>query len=228
MKQNFTKLFFIALSAITINASAQVKLGVTAGTQLTFTNTDFVEGVKSVAKPTFGIVAQANLGGGFMFRPSVNYVQEGLKSFESITTQIAPSVTQVTELTSDIKTQNLQIPLDVVVGLKAGMGKVLFSLAPVVTIGLNAKFNTSEVQTTTGLSTNSTTSINQSGTLDYKGANAVFERVDWGGRIGVGYEFKNGIQLNAAYKAGLNDIAVGTDKYKSNSLTFTLSYFLIK
>jgi hypothetical protein len=225
MKQNFTKLFFITLSAISINANAQVKLGVTGGTQLTFTNTDFVEGVKSVAKPTFGIVAQANLGGGFMFRPSVNYIQEGLKSFESITTQIAPSVTQLSELSSTIKTQSLQIPLDIVVGLKAGTGKMLFSLAPVVTIGLNAKFSSSEVQTTTGLPT---VTNNIAGTLDYKGANAVFERVDWGGRIGVGYEFKNGIQLNAAYKAGLNDIAVGTDKYKSNSLTFTLSYFLIK
>jgi hypothetical protein len=225
MKQNFTKLFFIALSAISINAKAQVKLGVTAGTQLVFTNTDFVEDVKSVAKPTFGIVAQANLGGGFMFRPSVNYIQEGLKSFESTTTPIAPSITQVTELTSTIKTQSLQIPLDVVVGVKAGSGKLLFSLAPVVTIGLNAKFTSNEVQTTTGLPA---TTNKLSGTLDYKGANAVFERVDWGGRLGIGYEFKNGIQLNAAYKAGLNDIAVGTDKYKSNSLSLTLSYFLIK
>jgi Outer membrane protein beta-barrel domain len=225
MKKTFTTLSIIALTIISLNSNAQVKLGVTAGTQLTFTNTDFLDKAKSIATPTVGIVAQVNLGAGLMFRPSVNYIQDGLKSFESITTQVAPSITRITELSAAVKIQSLQIPLDVVVGLNAGTGKFLISLAPVVTIGLNAKFTSDETQTTTGLPTATNP---QTGKLDFTGANAVFERIDWGCRIGVGYEFKNGIQLNAAYKAGLNDIAVGTDKYKTNSLSLTLSYFLIK
>ncbi len=225
MKQIFTKFSIIALSFTSLNASAQIKLGVTAGTQLSFTNTDFIEKAKAIATPTVGVVAQFNLGAGLMFRPSVNYVQDGLKSFESITTQIAPSISQLTEIDTKIKTQSLQIPLDVVLGLKAGNGKFLISIAPVITIGLNAKFTQLESQTTTGQATQ-TNPI--SGNLEYSGANAVFERVDWGGRLGLGYEFKNGIQLNAAYKAGLNDLAVGTDKYKVNNLSLTLSYFFIK
>jgi hypothetical protein len=47
--------------------------------------------------------------------------------------------------------------------------------------------------------------------------------------LGLGYEFKNGLQLNAAYKAGLNDISVdGGDDYKNNNLSLTLSYFILK
>jgi hypothetical protein len=225
MKKTFTKLTAIALTLISLNTNAQIKLGVTGGTQFTFTNTDLLTQAKSIASPTFGIVAQANLGSGLLFRPSVNYIQDGLKSFESITTPRGPGITQLNEIDTRVKINSLQIPLDVAFGIKAGTGKFLISLAPVVTIGLNSSFTSTEVQTTTGLPT---TTNNQSGNLDFSGNNQVFKRVDWGSRIGVGYELKNGLQLNAAYKAGLSDIAEGTDNYKTNSLSLTLSYFFIK
>lgn len=225
MKKTFTKLSIIALSFITINATAQIKLGVTGGTQITFAKTDFFTAEKAVATPTFGIVAQMNLGSGFMFRPNVNYIQDGLKNFESIRTQISPSISELSETSTTIKMQSLQIPLDLVLGLKAGKGKFLLSAAPVVTIGLKAKYSETETITRTGATTQTGTN---SANLEFTGANAFFERVDWGTRFGLGYEFKNGLQLNAAYKAGLNDIATGSDSYKNNSIALTLSYFFIK
>jgi Outer membrane protein beta-barrel domain len=226
MKQLFTKLTFVALSIIALNANAQIKLGVTGGAQVSFTNTNILSQVKNIATPTFGIVAQANLGAGLMFRPSINYVQDGFKGVENIVTQIGPGITQVNDINSTLKMQSLQIPLDVVLGMKTTNGKFLISLAPVITIGLEAKYNETEVVTRTGAAT---LTNSNSVPLNFSGVNATFKRVDWGGKLGLGYEFKNGLQLNAAYKAGLNDIAVGGgDDYKNNNLSLTLSYFFIK
>ncbi len=225
MKKTITKFSILALSLFTLNATAQIKLGVTGGAQVSFSNTDFLTDVKNIASPTFGVVAQVNLGAGLMFRPSVNYVQDGLKSIENITTQIGPGLTQLTNTNSTLKMQSLQIPLDVVVGMKAGNGKFLVSLAPVITIGLSAKYSETETITRSG---SPTVTNNNSIGLDFNGVNATFKRLDWGGKLGLGYEFKNGLQLNAAYKAGLNDIATGADKYKNNNLSLTLSYFFIK
>jgi Outer membrane protein beta-barrel domain len=226
MKQTFTKLTMIALSIITLNAKAQIKLGVTGGAQISFTNTNILNQVKNIATPTFGIVAQTNLGGGLMFRPSINYIQDGFKSVENITTQIGTGITQVNNINTTVKMQSLQIPLDVVLGMKAGNGKFLVSLAPVVTIGLEAKYTENETVARTGAAT---LTNSNSAPLNFSGVNATFKRVDWGGKLGLGYEFKNGLQINAAYKAGLNDIAVdGGDDYKNNNLSLTLSYFFIK
>ena len=226
MKKTFAKLSIVALALFTLNATAQIKLGVTGGAQVSFSNTDFFTDVKNIATPTFGVIAQANLGAGLMFRPSINYIQDGLKSVENITTQIGPGLTQLTNTNSTLKMQSLQIPLDVVLGMKAGNGKLLVSLAPVLTIGLNAKYSETEVITRTGATP--VTNNNSIG-LDFSGTNATFKRLDWGGKLGVGYEFKSGLQLNAAYKAGLNNIAVGSgDDYKNNNLSLTLSYFFIK
>jgi Outer membrane protein beta-barrel domain len=226
MKQLFTKLTIIALSIITLNTNAQIKLGVTGGAQVSFTNTNLLSQVKNIATPTFGIVAQTNLGAGLMFRPSINYIQDGFKSVENITTQIGTGITQVNNINTTVKMQSLQIPLDVVLGMKAGNGKFLISLAPVVTIGLEAKYTENETVTRTGAAT---LTNSNSAPLNFSGINATFKRVDWGGKLGLGYEFKNGLQINTAYKAGLNDIAVdGGDDYKNNNLSLTLSYFFIK
>jgi hypothetical protein len=225
MKKTFTKFSIIALSIISLNAHAQIKLGATAGAQLSFSSTDIFKDVKSIASPTFGIVAQFDLGAGFMFRPSVNYIQDGFKSLESVTTQIAPTIKEVIETSSTLKMQSLQLPLDFVVGIKAGTGKFLVSLAPVVTIGLSSSLSVTETETTTGQTPQSSTA---SFPVEFSGTNAVFKRLDWGGKFGIGYEFKNGLQLNAAYKAGLNNLSVKNDAYKNNNLSLTLSYFFIK
>jgi hypothetical protein len=174
MKKTFTKLSIIALSIISINAKAQIKLGVTGGAQVSFTKTNILNNIKNIATPTFGIIAQANLGAGFMFRPSINYIQDGFKSIENITTQVAPNVTQVNEISSTLKMQSLQVPLDVVLGMKAGKGKFLVSLAPVITIGLEAKFSENETVTRTGVATQTN---KNSLPLNFSGANATFERI---------------------------------------------------
>jgi hypothetical protein len=225
MRKIFTKLAVIVLLFTTKQVSAQVKFGVTAGTQINFTTTTFVDDVKKIATPTFGIVSQFNLGNGLMFRPSLNYVQDGFKSLESITTQLGGGRTQVTDLEENLKIPSLQVPLDLVFGVKAGSGKFLMSVAPVLSIALKGKYEMNETSTTTG---SPTQTFNIERDLEFSGINASLDRVDWGSKFGIGYQFKNGMQINAAYKAALKNVSAdNSEKLKNNSLSLSLSYFFI-
>jgi Outer membrane protein beta-barrel domain len=218
----FTIIFILCIS--TIDTSAQIKLGITAGANVAVTKTNFFYNVENITKPTIGIVAQFKVAG-LLFRPGVSYLQEGLKSFQAIRDQLTNGTAVLTELDNKLKMESIQIPLDLAIPIKAGKGKFLISFAPVITIGLKA--STSNISTQT---INDTTKLlnNSNKGLNFAGVNATFKRIDWGGKLGIGYEFKNGIQLNASYKAGLNNIATTGADYKKNNIAITATYFIFK
>jgi Outer membrane protein beta-barrel domain len=213
-------LVIIAISAISFKANSQFKLGVQAGIAASNLKWKGFEDAKNLSKPTFGIVAQANLGG-MLFNPSVNYLQTGFRNTETIT---IPNGTVTTE--DVINFNNLEIPLDIIVPVKTKSGKFLFSIAPVITVGLKGTYENTETTVFTSLATPQT--INTNMAIDYGTQQGEIKKTDWGGRLGIGYQFKNGLQLNANYKAGFTNVNNDSDKFKNNALTITAAYFFIK
>jgi hypothetical protein len=209
----------LIMSGVALTSKAQFQLGVQAGVSANAPKVQDFTDAKNFTKPTYGIVAQYDFGG-FIFRPSLNFLSTGFKSTD-ISTVANVTTTEVLELLSD----NLSIPLDLVLPIKAKKGRFLVSVAPVVTIGLKAKTNSTE---TTQVGNGAAVSQTQSEDLTYgNDASADIKKVDWGGKIGVGYEFKK-FQVNLGYKAGFNNLLPNNNNssYKEHNLTLTLSYFL--
>jgi hypothetical protein len=213
-------LAIIAISAISFKATSQIKLGVQAGIAVSNLKWKGFEDAKNISKPTFGIVAQANLSG-LLFNPSINYLQTGFKNSE--TRNISNGTVTMEDV---VNFKNLEIPLDLIVPLKTKSGKFLFSIAPVITIGLKGTYESTE--TTRFNSATTPQTINTNIPIAYGTQQGEIKKTDWGGRLGIGYQFKNGLQLNANYKAGFTNVNNDSDKFKNNALTITAAYFIIK
>jgi hypothetical protein len=199
-------------------AMAQIKLGVQAGVVASTPNVSSFASPKTYASPTFGLIAQADLGP-LLLRPSVNYLSSGLN--ESVSNTVAGVTT--TALT-EVRMKNLEIPLDITLPIKTKSGRFLLSAAPVLTIGLNAEVSTS-YSASNGSQVHPTTSVSPS----FGDGAGEIKKIDWGTRFGLGYEFKAGLQINAAYKMGLTNLDNNPgETYKNHHLTLGVAYFLFK
>ncbi len=216
MKKVFLATF--SLSLLTL-ANAQVKIGVQAGLQVTAPNIkDAVAKAGEKASSVVpGIVFEIPVFPGFNFRPSINYLQQ-VSNISELTTIGGTTIEDITKL----KSNNFQIPLDFNIPLKAGKGKLLINLGPVVTIGTKAEATNITTNLTTNVSTPATT-----GAINFGSAAGEIKKVDWGARFGLGYRFNNGLDILAQYKAGLTDIDnQSSTSIKNNQYSITLSYFL--
>jgi hypothetical protein len=202
--------------AALFTANAQIKLGVQAGMNVNTATVTGVSSVKNLAAPTFGIVAQIDAGP-LLVRPSLNYLKSGYEA------SIAQALGGVGSLqTTAVKITNIEVPLDIVVPVKLSSGRLLLSASPVVTVGLRGN-------------SESTTSINNSqvsnnvASIKFGNSTGEIKKVDYGSRFGAGFEFKNGLQINAAYKIGLsNQSNVQNNTQKNNYVSLTASWFLFK
>jgi hypothetical protein len=196
-----------------MSAKAQIKVGIQGGINISSPTVEGLKDKKNASSPTFGLVTQINIIPMLTFRPSVNYLQN---AFSGSTTTTTGSATTTTDIEQEIT--NLEIPLDLVYPVKLKKGKLLLSAAPVLTIGLKG---------------NQTTTVNTAGispvTNEIKFGNqtAELKKIDWASRFGVGYEFTNGMQLNAAYKLGLTNQSNNNNTLKNHNVIVTLAWYFI-
>jgi hypothetical protein len=210
-----------------ITGFSQVRVGITGGVAVTGTSTKDYIRVQKVTSPTVGIIAQANLGL-LAFRPSISFLSHGYAyDREALIRSAAGSGLPDTlaRITSDIKTKNIEIPLEFVFPLKLKKGRVLFSFAPVITIGLKGDSTVSGTRTA-GSNTAIINRINNA--INFGNNPLEVKRTDWGSRFGIGYEFRNGLQFNAAYKLGLTNLSNTGIASKQHYVSFTLAWYLIK
>lgn len=221
------KIFFLSLMCvITTGIHAQFRLGVTGGVAFTGTSTkDYVK-VERIASPTFGIIAQFKLGP-LAFRPSFNFISQGFnytrEAIQRATAAGNPDT--LTKIISEVKTKNFEIPLDIVVPLKMKKGRLLFSFAPVITIGFKGDSTVSGSQTA-GSSSTVINRINRA--IDFGDNSLQIKRTSWGTRFGIGYEFRSGLQFNAGYKVGLTNLNNDGTTTKYHHFTLGLAWFLFK
>ncbi len=196
---------------------AQVKLGVTAGVTVCTPNISGFTDLNNFSTPVAGLITQIDLGQ-IAFRPSLNYLRNGYKT--TLATINLPGITASEN--REVIINNIEIPLDVMLPVKLKNGQLLLSFAPTVTYGLNGKYTLEQY-----LNGNNTATI-KSDVEFGEDANEI-KKVDWGSRIGVGYEFNNGLQINAAYKLGLsNQSNQNNQTYKNHYVAITAAWYLIK
>jgi hypothetical protein len=223
------KTLFIASSFIAFNVKAQVKLGVQGGLNLSSPSVSGLADKNNASKPFFGVVAQFNMGG-LYFRPSLNYLQNQVETVTSTVIPANPNIlgsiasTQTTTLTRSV--QNFEIPLDLVFPFKLKKGKLLLSVAPTLTVGFKAA-QSGTVNITPQVTGGSPTATVVGNTNVNFGNNPLeIKKVDWGTRFGLGYQFSNGVQLNAAYKLGLTNTSNSSQNFKQHNVILTAAWFL--
>ncbi len=203
----------IIVSTTYIPANAQIKLGIQGGVNISSPTVEGLQDKKNAGSPTFGLVTQINILPMLTFRPSINYLQNAFSGTTSTTTGSTTMVTEVEQ-----KVTNLEIPLDLVYPVRLRKGKLLLSAAPVLSIALKGS-------TTTNVNTAGVNPV----TNEIKFGNQIAElkKLDWASRFGIGYEFNNGIQLNAAYKLGLTDQSNNSNQLKNHNVLLTLAWYFV-
>ncbi len=217
-------LLFFLTPALFTTVNAQIKLGINAGVvgnlpkltpngSILFTRFN----VKNYTTPIFGIVAQFNAGP-VAIRPALNYLRSGY------TTESLVSIFNSTSKTvNNLDISNIEVPLDVVYPVKLGKGNFLISAAPSITIGLKGTIASQNFLNGSSTGTTSSSAIN------FGNANGELKKIALGSRFGFGYEFANGLQINAAYKLDLTNLSNQSDEeYKNHHLAITAVWYFIK
>jgi hypothetical protein len=209
-----------------LGSHAQVRVGVQAGATMSSPTVSGFTNIKNLTNditPSFGIVAQFNLGGLLAFRPSVNYLQNSF-AFDQTAIKKAlipgnPDTLQ--QIATGFRQNGIEIPLDLVLPVKMGKGKLLFSFAPVITIGLKGD-SVSKITPSPG------TPFTVNNALNFGKDNFEIKKTGWGTRFGIGCQFKNGIQLNAAYHRGFTNLRNDAATVKNHYASLSLAWFLFK
>jgi hypothetical protein len=211
MTKKFQLLMCIVCFANVVHA--QLRVGVQAGAsvvapRITYTGTTATFSHSGLTYVYPGLILDYQLGKAFSIRPSLNYLRLG-----SQLTQTLAGITSTTQTTID----NVNVPLDLVVPIKLGSGKLELMAGPTLTLA----FKGTQQQSTNLLPTPTISALNfGSGSLELK-------RVNWGTNFGVGYRLKNGLGIRAMYNLGLTDLNnVSSSSSKFDVLTLTASYFL--
>lgn len=212
---------------IAFSANAQkVRIGVQGGISIANPSISGSSNLSSIEKtfaPYGGLVLDVDLGL-LKFRPSINYLQTDVKtlSSQSIPALLPGGLPTTTEISNLRKTQNLEIPLDLVYPIKTKAGSILLFAAPTITVGLKAQVTLSSTSTT---GTSTSTSLSTTTDLNYGTNNLEIKKYDLGTKIGVGFEFNENIQLNFGYKLGFTDVNNAAQSLKNNTFSLTGSYF---
>jgi Outer membrane protein beta-barrel domain len=204
------------LCSATIASNAQLSLGVQAGASMVIPNIALLPDAKNVTFIQPGIIADYKLGGLLSIRPSLNFLKGGFTE-ESITMIGGITSTNVDK----IRTNNLLIPIDLCVPIKAGPGRIVLSAGPTVVIGLSG--NAENTTTTAGVAS---TPINKS--ITFGNATGDIKQINWGTNFGLGYSFNNGIDIRGVYNLGLTDQFSGITNSKSNMTSLMLAYYFIR
>jgi len=212
-------LFLVASSASFAQVSFGPKLGlgistwkntkVSSGTSYTYT---------SIITPQVGAVLNVQFGDYFAFRPEMLFIQRGAKS-------------QTYGYTTKLRTSYLELPINAVVGIEAGPGRLEFFAGPAIGICLGGKYSTEG-------SPYDKTYTFKTKKVPYPAVNnnyAYINPLNISLNFGVDYKFNNGLLIQMGYNLGLSNMTPhyedpakeskrNDNVTKSSAVTFGVAY----
>jgi hypothetical protein len=211
----------IFASLITASSFGQFRLGIQGGISVSSPTIEGLENVQNYLAPKFGIVAEFDMGG-FLLRPGVNYQNLGYTATDIFDL----GLNSVLNTKQEVRMSTLEVPLDLTYPIKTKSGTILLSAAPTFTFGLSGTTKLTSSSANNGGTPQVTTTNND---IKFGSATEELKKVNWGTRFGIGYEFHNGLQLNATYNYGLTNLINETEgSIKTHNIGLTLSYFILK
>ncbi|PHK29511.1 hypothetical protein VF13_40140 [Nostoc linckia z16] len=216
------KLLFPALAILAFGFTTQaqdVKFGVKAGYNLSSFTGDGADGIENLSGCSAGLVAEVKISDRFSVQPELLYSMQGAKG--SFTGFVDPTIFAQADLTTRVN--YIAIPV---------MAKVYAAKGFSIEAGPQVSFLVAAKNKVEGTFTDMTSGFSQN-VNSTQDAKKMYKGTDFGVNVGAGYQFDNGIFLQARYNVGLTEIGEeysedGTSyeaaKVKNSVFAFSLGY----
>jgi hypothetical protein len=150
-----------------------------------------------------GVLVDVKMGNDFSFQPGLNFVQKGGKDDEGSTS-------------ADISLNFLELPLDFIYHAKGKTGSFFIGAGPSLSYGLSGKAKV----TSGGVTITESLHLGSSENDDLK-------RLEFGGNVLTGYEWKSGVFISFNYNAGFSNMSPQTGtKWKNNYVGLHIGFVL--
>lgn len=203
----------------TLHMNAQTRFGVQAGviasrSKISGTNDldKYSGSPQALVGYKFGFLAEIKVKSNVYFSPEINYLGKGSK----YSNRTVFSNNNIIEVKRTIKTEYIEVPLNVFYKFRRGDGFVFAGGGPVIGFGLNGKEESSMYYSTVPMIVSFKGDIKFDGKENSQSALSHFNLVELGFNATAGYEFKSGIRFNIQFRPNFNDIAPGTSKKYRN------------
>jgi hypothetical protein len=229
------KITFLAIAAIVSTAAfSQVKWGVQATGNLSSIGLDaeYASLFKKSSVVGFGagVVSEASLGKSLALRTSLNLLQKGGKIKSAFDSEdgggdgsFFPSVSVENKL------YYAELPVNLVYNVNTAKGNFYFGAGPSFGMGLFGKTKVTSVNPFDP-SEKETEEFDAFKKEEDNGAG--FKRFEFSANAIAGYQWKNGLYVNAGYLLGLNNLVDAGEEdgqtYKNRGLQLTVGMFLSK
>lgn len=204
------------------NAQGKIKLGLQlAGTAaVPVQNNVLITSSKPIVFAAPTIVSEFKLAKSLSFRPGIGLQRTGANS--TTTTPFGLGTVDVNQI---LNINNLSIPLDLTIPIKMKENRFLINLGPSILYALGGKIKSTSTVTTGGVA-GTPTVIN--GTPTFGNGATDLNPTNLSGKLGLGYQTKGGLEVNASYMLGLSELDNLSSVFKNNTVALGLAYFFLK
>jgi hypothetical protein len=201
-------LLLVLATAFTSVMYAQPRFGVNGG--IVFANMRFEEDgdsetLDSKAGLTIGARVAVPVTDNISFRPGLNFIQKGGKeksSFFGVEYEVS------------VNLNYLELPLNFVYSMDAGIGKFFAGAGPAISYALSGKIKTK------------VDGDEEEEKIEFGSGDEELKRFEFSGNILVGYELANGLYIQTNYSLGLSNLTnVSDSKAKNKYFGIRLGYF---
>jgi hypothetical protein len=203
----------------TLIGHSQIRIGVYGAGSLSKAFFTKEEGLTTKSKPVFapagGVVADIPLSGQFSVRPSLGFIQKGVKATATGTDGTVTGI-----IKSDLKMNYAELPVLLTFKKQAGNTTLLFGAGPSFGFGLGGKIKT------TSYLDNIPDPLLSFEANPFKKSDHIeqpFSRFEFSGAGMLGVELKNGLFFSANYLHGFSNISGDAPDYKFRNRTVSVS-----
>lgn len=223
------KIFLLAIAVIAGTAAfSQVNWGIQAHGNLARTSIGG-EGTEAFKKSSSigvggGVVADATLSDKLSLRTSLNLLQKGGK-LEVTGSEDGDSF--MPSISATNKLFYAELPVNLVYNVNLSSGKLFFGAGPSLGYGL---FGKSKVTYTNPFDPSEKEVEESDAFKKEEDGGAGFKRFDLSANAIAGYQFNNGLFVNAGYTLGFSNLVDSEDgeSFKNRGLQLTIGYFFSK
>lgn len=219
------KVFLLAAAGLlTTAAFSQVRFGPQAAVNFSSASMDKdeTEGMKKSMKPGFsvGVASEIQLSKSLTLRPSLNYMQKGVKMEGSGQTELGSYSGEM-----KVYMNYLELPVVLAYNITTPGSRIYFGAGPSVGYGISGKSKANFTVTFPGFP--SETQSEEADTFKKEEEDgAGFKRLDVSANVIAGVQFNNGLFINAGGLFGLNNIGAEDSKYRNIGGQLTVGFLL--
>ena len=226
------KIFLLAIAAVATTAAfSQVNWGVQAHGNLARTSLSG-EGTEVLTKKSLigfgaGVVADASLGGQLSLRTSLNLLQKGGKVKFDGAADEENGDSFIPSIDASNKLYYAELPINLVYNVNLSSGKLFFGAGPSLGYGL---FGKSKVTSSNPFDPSEKETDESDAFKKAEDGGAGIKRFDFSANAIAGYQFNNGLFINAGYLMGFANLVDSEDggSMKNRGLQLTVGFMFNK